>query len=133
MHQCIQKIFPDVKMSTFEESIYFGFLETELNATNCEIKFRTGNHKLPVETGRWDGTDVSDRKCPLCSINDIGDEYHYLFKCPHFTSERSKYIKPYYYRRPNMLKFGELFRSTNVSLLTKLGKFVEIILKSFNN
>lgn len=97
------------------------------------FKFRTGNHKLPVETGRWDGTYISDRKCPLCSINDIGDEYHYIFKCSYFQKERSNYLKPYYYRRPNMLKFGELLRSTNVSFLIKLSKFVEIILKAFNN
>ena len=40
------------------------------------FKFKTGNHKLPVEVGRWDGTQINDRKFSLCTFNDIGDEYH---------------------------------------------------------
>lgn len=95
------------------------------------FKIRTGNHKLPIETGRWEGTEITERKCTLCSLNDIGDEYHYLFKCPHFKLERLKYLKPYYYRRPNMLKFGELLRSNKVSVLIRLSKFIEIILRLF--
>ena len=49
------------------------------------IKFRTANHKLPIETGRWDNTPHEDRKCILCDKNDIGDEFHYIFKCPFFS------------------------------------------------
>lgn len=94
-------------------------------------KFRTGNHKLPVETGRWDGTHVSDRKCLLCTTNDIGDEFHYLFKCPYFQTERKTLIKKYFIIRPNMIKFGQLLNTTNKTMLTNLSKFVNIILKCF--
>ena len=45
------------------------------------IRFRTANHKLPIETGRWNNTDLSGRKCKLCTENDLGDEYHYLLRC----------------------------------------------------
>ena len=31
------------------------------------IKFRTGNHRLPVETGRWANLPVNERKCHLCT------------------------------------------------------------------
>ena len=41
------------------------------------IRFRTRNHRLPVEVGRWRSIPLSDRKCNLCN-KDIGDEYHYL-------------------------------------------------------
>lgn len=95
------------------------------------FKIRTGNHKLPIETGRWDGTEIGDRKCPLCSLNDVGDEFHYICRCPYFESERKKYIKPYYFVRPNMFKFGELFRSTKNVLLNNLCKFLEIIFRAF--
>ena len=44
------------------------------------IKYRTGNHRLPVTTGRWDAP-LNVRKCKICTTDDIGDEYHYLFTC----------------------------------------------------
>ena len=48
-------------------------------------KFRTSNHKLPVETGRWENIPLNDRKCTFCN-RDIGDEFHYLFRCSHFST-----------------------------------------------
>ena len=48
------------------------------------FKFRTANHKLPVEVGRWANVELSDRKCLLCQNNQIGDEFHYLLECPFF-------------------------------------------------
>ena len=45
------------------------------------IKYRTGNHRLPVETGRWENIPLNERKCKLCTTDNIGDEYHYLFTC----------------------------------------------------
>ena len=70
-------------------------------------KFRTGNHKLPIETGRWENIPLNERMCILCNL-DVGDEFHYLFKCPYFTEERVRYLKPYFYTRPNMIKFNTL-------------------------
>ena len=57
------------------------------------LKFRTSNHKLPIETGRWNKTDVADRKCTICSLNMIGDEFHYLFECPCLNTERKNVFK----------------------------------------
>ena len=30
------------------------------------VHFRTGNHKMPVETGRWQNIELDDRKCTIC-------------------------------------------------------------------
>ena len=93
------------------------------------IKYRTGNHCLPVETGRWDdGIPLNKRKCKICSTDDIGDEYHYLFTCDFFRSGRKLYLKPYYYVKPNIHKYRELFTSTNEATLIILSKFVAIIM-----
>lgn len=89
------------------------------------IKFRTTNHKLPVEKGRWENIPHKDRKCNLCDKNDIGDEFHYLFTCPFFAGERAALIKPYFYNRPNILKFKELLQSRNKKLLIHLSQFVK--------
>ena len=64
------------------------------------IKFRTSNHKLPVETGRWENIPYGERKCSLCNKNDIGDKFHYLLVCPLFQEDRCNLFKPFYYQRP---------------------------------
>ena len=56
------------------------------------IRFKTANHKLPIETGRWNNVDVADRKCTLCEKNTIDDEFHYLLECPFFKRDRQRYI-----------------------------------------
>ena len=43
------------------------------------LKFRLSNHKLPVETGRWENIILDDRKYLLCQSESIGNEFHYLF------------------------------------------------------
>jgi hypothetical protein len=63
-------------------------------------KFRITNHKLPVENGRWKNIARENRICPLCNNGDIGDEFHYLFKCQYFGNHL-KYLSSF--RKPNYL------------------------------
>ena len=93
------------------------------------LKYRTANHKLPVETGRYNNTPYEDRKCNFC--NDIGDEYHYIMQCEHFIQDRKKYVNKYYYTHPNMFKYKELMTSVDVRVLCKLSTFVNKIMKAF--
>jgi hypothetical protein len=53
------------------------------------FRFRTANHSLPVETGRYDGTPFNDRLCSLCNINAIATEEHYLMSCPFFETDKT--------------------------------------------
>jgi hypothetical protein len=95
-------------------------------------KFRTRNHRLPIEVGRWHNTPLYNRICPYCHNNScIGDEMHFILECNHFEQDRKRLIKPYYYIRSNTLKFSQLFNSTNKRELINLAKFVEIIVKHF--
>ena len=91
--------------------------------------FRTRNHKLPIETGRWIRLDISERKCHLC-YQDVGDEFHFLFSCQALAEERRKYIKRYYYIRPNAIKYNELMNARNIKHLKNLCKFIKIILQT---
>ena len=95
------------------------------------IKYRTANHFLPVETLRWEGVDINERKCTPCDKLDTADEFHYLLSCNYFDQQRKQFIKPYYYKRPNIIKFKELFNSKSPDKLLKLSKFVSIIMKEF--
>jgi hypothetical protein len=87
-------------------------------------KLRLSAHKLQIECGRYQGTDRADRKCEHCDSNDIEDEFHFVLTCPKYKELREQFIKPYYYRRPNMQKCIQLLNSTNQTALCNLGKYV---------
>ena len=69
---------------------YFSILANNFLFTLC--KFRCGNHRLPIETGRWHNLDRDNRLCHLCDSNDLGDEYHYIMVCSAFKVERKKFF-----------------------------------------
>ena len=95
------------------------------------IKFRTANFKLPIETGRWENVNIEDRKCMLCDKNDLGDDFHYLLTCPYFEHDRTTLLKPYYYTRPNIIKYKELMTNKNTNEQINLSKFMKIIMNKF--
>ena len=54
-------------------------------------RFRLACHYLAVETGRWRGVNIDDRKCPLCQCGAVQDEHHHVFVCPFFAEVRLQY------------------------------------------
>ena len=86
-------------------------------------RFRCGNHYLPIVAGRYSNTPREMRLCTLCNLQSLGDEFHYLFVCPTFRSERKLFIDKYFIERPNTLKMGQLFNSNNVQTRLNLVKF----------
>lgn len=120
--------------SSFKQEIFLQSYLIKLNPKHFLplIKFRTANHRLPVETGRWENIPHEERKCHLCTQNDIGDEYHYLLCCNYFNKERKSILKPYFYQRPNMIKFKDLLNSDDTETLKKLSSFIKIIANKFS-
>lgn len=106
----------------------------QLNNKQCRIltAFRTRNHRLPIEIGRWNALPASERKCYLCNC-DIGDEYHYLLTCNSFKDERFKHIKPYFRINPKTFKMQELMNTSNVIMLKELVAFLNIIMNAFRS
>ena len=96
-------------------------------------KFKCANHYMPIVAGRFANIPIDERKCTLCERNEIGDEFHYLLKCNFFNSQRIKYIKKYYYTKPNMIKMQQMFESSDIQEMTNLAKFTVIILAKFKN
>ena len=94
-------------------------------------KFRCKNNKLPINKYRFDKTNI-DKSCQLCNIGDLGDEFHYLFKCKHFEKDRKLFLAEYYFKRPNTLKMNELFNLDDIKTLINLCKFIKIILDKFH-
>jgi hypothetical protein len=93
-------------------------------------RFRTLNHKLPIESGGWQNVERNMIICNLCDENVIGNEFHYILECNYFNNVRTKYIDDCYRKRTNIIKFGQLMRIKNKIKLTKLCKFIKLINKA---
>ena len=109
---------------TFEK--YLNIIPSDLSNILC--KFRCINHKLPIEKGRFMNIERNARFCQLCNSDYLGDEFHYLFICTHFTTERKKYLNQYYFRNPNSIKFSQLMNSEDRNTLLKLALFCKKIM-----
>ena len=64
------------------------------------VKLRINNHKLNIETGRYDKISRCDRICPVCSL-DIEDEIHFLFDFPKYSSIRDDFFNKIDNKIPN--------------------------------
>ena len=95
---------------------------------NAFVKFRTTNHRLPIETGKWRNIDRILRFCTLCNKNCIGDEFRYFLECTYYDKLRKLYLHRKYFVAPNIIKFKELLTSTNFETLGLLTIFIKKIL-----
>jgi hypothetical protein len=94
-------------------------------------KFRCGNRKLPIVTGRYQNIERTARICNMCTQQKLGDEFHYLFECPALVTEICTYTK-YYRIRPNTLTINQLFKSVNKRDMLNLSQFCNLIMSKFN-
>ena len=88
-------------------------------------KLRTANHKLPIEKGRYRNLPREERKCSLCDLDRIGDEFHFLLECKKFDDIRAKYLPKHFYVRPNYFKYSQLLSTHSKKKLLNLGKFIK--------
>ena len=91
-------------------------------------KFRCRNHSLPIEVGRSVNLDRDERFCMFCNNRKVGDEFHYIFECVRFVDERRRYLKEYYWKKPNVLKFEELMNNPRRKIIANVAKFIKYIL-----
>ena len=104
--------------------VSYSHFETVKSSKNMYslIKLRTCSHRLRVETGRWHRPQpipLMDRKCDVCEVLD--DEYHFVMVCRKHEQIRRTFIPSFYWTRPNMLKFINLF--TNQDCINSIAKF----------
>jgi hypothetical protein len=111
----------------FEFEEYFNILNIGDAIRLC--RFRTTNHYLPIETGRW----RENRYCNLCNCQNLDDEYHYVLECSSLNDKRKQLLPKYYMKRHNVVKFCELLSTKKQSLLRKLCIFIKHINGSIPN
>lgn len=92
-------------------------------------QFRMQCHSLNIESGRYNNIPRNQRTCSLttcslCDKNDVEDGVHFVLLCPAYSELREKYINIYFYHRPSVHKFIDLFSSKDVKILNMLGNFL---------
>ena len=70
-------------------------------------KFRTTNHRLQIEVGRYANLPRHTRLCDKCKLSNAGDEVHFLFGCPELQDN------------PSVLKVESLMTCVNIFMLKK--------------
>ena len=97
------------------------------------IKFKTANHRLPIEIYSWSITFKERKKslCTMCNTGEVGDEYHYLLICPLFNEARVKFIPKRLNVKPSVFKFLQIVNSENRNVLINLSKFIKILFSVF--
>ena len=74
------------------------------------VKLRTSNHKVNIETSRYDKISRCDRICPVCSL-DIEDEIHFLFDWAKYSSiGHVRYINIQAWLRGFRVKIANIFK-----------------------
>ena len=91
--------FYNVFKDSYTPSIYLDVTRKNPNRKTL-VKLRISNHKLNIETGRYDKISRCDRICPVCGLN-IEDEIHFLFHCPKYSSIRDDFFNKIDNRIPN--------------------------------
>ena len=68
---------------------------TNINHKKTLNKFRLGNHRLQIETGKYTvpKTPENLRICPFGHLNEVEQELHLLFNCNLYDSLRSNFCR----------------------------------------
>ena len=75
------EVYRDIKKIHRLEPYLISNLKTEWKISIAQL--RISAHNFPVESCRKLNLARQDRKCMMCKNGDIGDEFHYMFKCTH--------------------------------------------------
>jgi hypothetical protein len=117
--------------SDFRFEKYFEVLNDKNRFTFC--RFRTSNHRLPIEVGRWTKVERHNRLCHLYQSHEVGDEFHYVLQRPNFVTESKNLIPKYFFNRPNASKLSSLFNKKKPETIRKLCKLIDIINKKISS
>ena len=117
-------------METFKTISKHFKLEKYVTSVNVEkhhitlSSFRCSALKLMIEEGCFRGIEHNLRIRPLCPVNIIEDDYHFLLVCLVCRELCKSHLPKFYCRWPSKNKFIKLLIDEQVSVMKKLVKFV---------
>ena len=95
-------------------------------------RFRTSNHRLPIERGRFYGINREDRTCEFCNSDKICDEFHFVLECNTLIDIRQTFLPPYCQNHPNHIKFKNIMSDTSSNISNELAKYLKAAFKFYN-
>ena len=94
------------------------------------IKPRISNHKLMIETGRYNQTTRDNSHCLFLDAIQQKDEVHFLFQCPTYSMIRNKFYYKVKTLIPNITQLpingliNELMNSSNYYINIQFIKYI---------
>ena len=116
------RIFKDI----FQFEPYLCNLDDKERKDLCKFRCRATN--IPVASTHTFNSE--DELCKLCDMNECGDEFHYILRCPFFSEERKKMLNVNR-KMINCLQMKAIFNRTSISKLKSLASFINIVLSKF--
>ena len=113
MHHSKKLQFYSLFKHDYKISSYLDLIRNSANRKDL-VKIRISNHKLMIETGRYNQTPHIDRFCPVCNSGITEDEFHFLLHCLKYSIPREKF---YNQIQHNFVDFNEL---SSTKLLIRL-------------
>jgi hypothetical protein len=89
------------------------------------------SHKPYTTVQRRHKYTYNKYRCTKCDNITIGDEFHYIMECEHFSNFRNRFIVTNLRERPNILKLKQIMSAYQKQNLEKLCKFIRNINKYF--
>ena len=82
--------------------------ESNPKLSKAFMKIRISANKFPIETGRFENKNQTNRICPFC-CEDTGNELYNLKGCKNkaTTKTRSEFLKPFYNRWKGIQKLSQ--------------------------
>ena len=108
------------------EPYLFNLSEKE-RVNMCKFRCRASN--IPAAT--LNANNANEEMCTLCDMNECGDEFHYILRCPYFSAERNKLLK-INNKKINCLQMRDIFTKKGIGKLKSLANFIGIIMSNFN-
>ena len=127
VEQCRKCILYKYIKTTFKFEQYL----TKIPWSLCKylVKFRTCNHKLTIETGRYNNIEINQRTCDICNMNLLGDEYHLFYDCDniYIVYIRNKLIPTNIIINKSMYNFVKLLsQPENMKCIRRICKFLKL-------
>lgn len=85
-------------------------------------KFRTSQHNLEVECGRWKDIPREERTCKCCSLALTEDESHLIFDCPLYYDIRGQFYREIFEKANTDKNIRIMFNEISVH---EMGQFLK--------
>ena len=106
----------------FENYLY----STSRKVRRTLCKFRTCNHKLPIERQRYTNIPRDMRRCDQCDSQSIGDEYHFLLECPKYNTIRQSLLPTFCHHIVNTYIFKNVMSPISNHGINNLSCYISL-------